>query len=227
MWIDALIAAHCEQKIFCQTWVPTATVIVLGSSNDPKQELFLENISGDTPILKRAGGGGAVVLHKGCIIIGVGAWVKNQFGNKEYFKKLNGALIDALEKSGNFGDIQQAGISDLAVDGKKLCGTSLFRSKNYLLFQGSILLEKNTDLISKLLKHPSKEPDYRAKRSHEDFLTDLVSLDVQAKDKDFLRLFTESFGQKILERLEKDFCEVDFSHTLYLKKRFLSIVSST
>ena len=53
----------------------------------------------------------------------------------------------------------------------------MFRSRNYLLYQASLLVDSKIDLISKYLAHPSKEPTYRKKRPHSDFLIGLSQID--------------------------------------------------
>ena len=219
MQIDSDIASHCSKEFYSSAWFPKETVVVLGSSNKAAEEIFLENI-GQIPVFKRAGGGGAVVLHSGCLIVGVGAWVKNYFGNKKYFELLNMSLISTLGKIGDFGLIQQKGISDLAYCDKKIGGTSLFRSKNYLLFQASILVDKKIELLEKLLRHPSKEPDYRQKRSHSDFLIDLKTLNPQHNFTDLAGEVNRILEQEIRRLFADEFCPVDQGHVAHLKKRF-------
>lgn len=219
MWIDEEIVNHCEKRLFFKIWFPQKSVIILGSSNQAENEIFIENV-GEIPIFKRSGGGGTVVLHDGCLIVGLGAWVENYFANNKYFKILNDSLIETLGRLGNFGFIYQDGISDLACANKKLCGTSLFRSKNYMLFQASILIDAKTDLITKLLKHPTKEPEYRRKRAHCDFLTDLKTLDPQFSRENLLGRFQNHFEKIVQGKLSSDFVDIEDSHAQYLKNRF-------
>ena len=72
--------------------------------------------------------------------------------------------------------VYQDGLSDLCFEGKKIAGTSLFRSRNYLLYQASILCDGTMPLINRYLKHPSKEPSYRKGKDHSLFVTDLSSI---------------------------------------------------
>jgi lipoate---protein ligase len=59
------------------------------------------------------------------------------------------------------------------VTSKKFSGNSQRRKKNFLLFHGCLLLNADLALISKYLLMPSLQPDYRASRSHDDFLVNL------------------------------------------------------
>lgn len=55
----------------------------------------------------------------------------------------------------------------------KFSGNAQRRKKHFLLFHGTFLLQFDISLISKFLRMPSKEPDYREGRSHKEFLTNL------------------------------------------------------
>jgi lipoate---protein ligase len=65
------------------------------------------------------------------------------------------------------------GCTDLAINGIKFSGNSQRRRKHYLLFHGTFLLNFDLALISELLRMPSKQPDYRNSRRHDEFLTNL------------------------------------------------------
>jgi lipoate-protein ligase A len=67
----------------------------------------------------------------------------------------------------------QRGYSDIVIHDKKCVGTSLFRSRNYLLYQASLLIDLDVAAIERYLAHPSAEPDYRKGRRHRDFLCGL------------------------------------------------------
>ena len=65
------------------------------------------------------------------------------------------------------------GHTDLAYNGRKFSGNSQRRKRTHLLFHGTFLLDFDLQRISELLRHPSREPGYRARRSHAEFLTNL------------------------------------------------------
>ena len=56
---------------------------------------------------------------------------------------------------------------------KKFAGNSQRRRKNFLLFHGTLLLDCDLTLVSELLRMPSLQPDYRARRPHGEFVTNL------------------------------------------------------
>jgi lipoate-protein ligase A len=179
MWIDDQILNQCKRAVVNHVWIPEKSMIVLGSSNKSSVELHEENVSAtNTPVLKRYGGGGTVILYKGCVVVSLGCWVAHQFKNDFYFDKINQAVIDALaSKWPKFAGLSQSGLSDIVLGDKKVAGTSMFRSKNYLLYQASILVDLDLELIEKLIKQPSKQPEYRGNRKHEDFLIGLSGIE--------------------------------------------------
>ena len=68
------------------------------------------------------------------------------------------------------------GTGDLAVGDLKIAGSAQCRRRNAILYHASILIEAPLRGMQRYLRMPSKAPDYRAGRSHSDFITDLVSL---------------------------------------------------
>jgi lipoate-protein ligase A len=175
VWIDDHILRRCAEPLALACWVPETPVVVLGSANDPAVELNVAACeAAGVEVLKRYGGGGAVVLHPGCVVVSLGLWVRQWYQNKAYFERANGALIDALaEEWPELRQLRQDGLSDLVwPEGgdRKVAGTSLFRSRNYLLYQASLLVDVGISHIETLLAHPSREPEYRRRRPHREFL---------------------------------------------------------
>ena len=175
MWIDDQVLKLYTKKIHSEIFIPRENAVVLGSGNDESLEVHKPACDKNgIPVLRRYGGGGTVVLYPGCLVVSAGCWVKEQFQNSMYFDFLNRAVIESLKQAlPDLPELSQAGISDIIHGGKKIAGTSLFRSRNYLLYQASVLVDLDFDLVESVLRHPSKEPDYRQGRRHSDFLTSL------------------------------------------------------
>jgi lipoate---protein ligase len=209
MWIDDRILLQCRSCVTVAAWAPQDILVVAGSSNDLQRECLAQNCTSDAvPMLKRSGGGGTVVLHPGCAVLSVGLWVRSHFRNDFFFKKLNEAMILALRHvSPKFSDLYQDGISDVVFAGKKVAGTSMFRSRNYLLYQASILVEDRLSLIERYLAHPSKEPDYRSGKSHRDFLTCLAQIDDGATLASVLHSLEQHYPSYVRESLHTELCE--------------------
>lgn len=69
--------------------------------------------------------------------------------------------------------VRICGITDLALDGLKFCGNAQRRRQSALLFHGSFLLKADLYLMEKYLSHPPIAPEYRAGRTHLEFVTNL------------------------------------------------------
>ena len=179
MWIDDQILENYESHICAKVFVPEIKAVVLGSGNEISREVNAPACeSKGIPILRRYGGGGTVVLYPGCVVVSLGCWVREQFSNNLYFKIINQAVIQSLAgKWSALSALSQAGISDIVWGDRKIAGTSLFRSRNYLLYQASILVQMDSSLIEGVLSHPSKEPEYRKGRKHSDFLVGLSDIE--------------------------------------------------
>ena len=68
------------------------------------------------------------------------------------------------------------GISDITMAGKKILGSSIYRSKEALLYHAVLNLGEPASTFERYLKHPTKEPDYRQGRSHSEFVTSLKEI---------------------------------------------------
>jgi len=120
---DELIASvqgdgSTRVSIYC----PTSISVVLGTGSSPEKELHIDACQADKiPILKRRGGGCAVVLDPGNVIVSVAA-VGLPFGrHRQQFSVFTDWLIAGLERIGFPGIIPQ-GICDLAFDERKVGG---------------------------------------------------------------------------------------------------------
>jgi len=147
---------------------------VLGAGGDPQADLYLDRLAADgIPWLRRRGGGGAVVLTPGQAVLACVTEVDSPFQNREYAAAINSLFIEALEALGVQGVVPR-GISDLAIREKKILGTSIYRKRLVLFYQASLLVSNDISIFTRYLAMPSRVPEYRAGRSHEDFCTTLV-----------------------------------------------------
>ncbi|MDR3653075.1 MAG: hypothetical protein P4L34_08905 [Paludibacter sp.] len=154
-------------------WIPDKFYVVLGASNHAIDSLNMENIKRDNiTVLKRPSGGQTVVLTPNNIIIAAVYFDQKDIHPKEIFNRVNRLIISTIEKSG-IHDLSLMGISDIAISGKKILGSAIYRSKDALLYHAVLNLGEPASTFEKYLKHPVKEPDYRQGRSHSEFVTSL------------------------------------------------------
>ena len=153
---------------------PPALCAVLGASGKPEQDLLLENLEADgVPWMKRRGGGGTVILGPGQVVLALVTSVESPYRNREYAAEINSWIVDSLALLGVTG-VSPEGISDLAIRGKKIVGTSLYRTRLVLFYQASLLVSNDMSVFTRYLAMPAKVPEYRAGRSHEEFCTTIA-----------------------------------------------------
>jgi lipoate-protein ligase A len=170
---DLLDAYLADRAIRHRLYEPEAVAAVIGAAGRPERDLKLAALAADgVPVLRRRGGGGAVVLTPGQVVLALVTEVGSDFGNREYARAINGWFVEALEALGVAG-LEQRGITDLAIGGRKILGTSIYRSRRVLFYQASLLVANDVAAFARYLEHPYAEPDYRRGREHAAFCTTL------------------------------------------------------
>lgn len=168
---DLLSLCRTSGEPVFRIYEPVDTVIVLGAGRRVENDLLNAESSG-IPVSKRKGGGGTVVLSPGQVVLALVKEVSQPFGNREYAKTINSWFKQTLLEMGISG-VEERGISDLCLGGRKILGSSLFRRRRILFYQASLLVCNDLTLFSLYLSYPSIVPEYRQGRSHEDFCTNL------------------------------------------------------
>jgi lipoate-protein ligase A len=154
-------------------WVPEQLYLVLGQSNKVENSIFEEKVLADKiPVIKRPSGGETVILSPKTLIISVRMLAEKLENPQISFKKINNSIISTLESMG-VEDLQYRGISDICIGEKKILGSSIYRKKNLVFYHAVLNISENIELISKYLRHPPREPEYRKGRSHDEFVTNL------------------------------------------------------
>lgn len=164
-----------EEPVLC-FWVSAHYFVVVGYANKIAAEVNQAACAArGIPILRRCSGGGTVVQGPGCLnyslvlpITGNGPCSTIGRANDFIMQRNRAALESALGRP-----VAVRGHTDLAVGDRKFSGNSQRRHKHFLLFHGTFLLDFDLALVGELLLMPSKQPDYRANRSHADFVTNL------------------------------------------------------
>ncbi|CAM2065919.1 BPL/LPL catalytic domain-containing protein [Sulfidibacter corallicola] len=186
--------------------IPDHPHVVMGASGKPEKEVFIEALrERHIPLYKRKGGGGTVLLGPNTIVVTIHADVVHPFHNLGYFSAVNRALMAVFGQWADL-DYRERGISDIAIGQRKILGSSIYRRKQYLLYQASLLVDLDLDLMEKVLRYPPKEPDYRQGRAHADFVTSLRENGVQIDAKTLaadLRSNLRPFLQRELDRANR------------------------
>lgn len=177
--LDWCEAGHSDELLLF--WEPHETFIVVGYANKVAAEVNVTTCQArGFPIYRRCSGGGTVVQMPGGLnyslilrITETGP-ARNISSANQFIMERNCAGIESevrIQKPE--ARISVRGHTDLCLGDLKFAGNSQRRRKYFLLFHGTFLLNCDLRLISDLLHMPSLQPDYRASRSHKDFVTNL------------------------------------------------------
>lgn len=156
-------------------WESPTYFVVLGHANPIKTEVNLENCAQDkVPVYRRISGGGTVLQGPGCLNysylfpINAAPQLETITNTNRFFLEATLSILNSLNISG-----QIKGTSDLTTDSIKFSGNAQKRSREGVLFHGTILYGFDLDKIDRYLHHPSKQPEYRASRPHAAFLQNI------------------------------------------------------
>lgn len=153
-------------------WRFSRSVVILGRGSKIRDEVDVDYCtSHSVPILRRCSGGAAIVAGPGCCLYSIvlDLRVRPELRNVDHAHQfVMGHLADATKIQRP--EIRWQGICDLTHESKKFSGNSLRVVKDHLLYHGTILQQMDLSLISNCLRTPPRQPDYRAGRSHGDFL---------------------------------------------------------
>lgn len=159
-------------------WECPTPFVVLGTGQVLAEEVHEAHCEADgVPILRRCSAGG-------CVLQGPGSFNYALFLTYERFPEVAslhasyrfilGKVCDAL---GTLGIVaRHEGISDIAIEGRKVSGNAQRRRRRALLHHGTLLYQADPAALSRYILEPADRPDYRGARTHGDFVTTLPAL---------------------------------------------------
>ena len=163
-------------RAILRTWEPASHFVVVGRSNQIETEVDAAQCGIEaTPIFRRSSGGGAVVVGPGCLAYALALPLTDALrtiGVSGVTRLLMETIADSLRSV--IPTIAVCGTSDLVVGGRKISGNSQRWLKHAFLHHGTILYNFDLPRIGRLLKRPTRQPDYRAGRTHADFVTNIA-----------------------------------------------------
>jgi lipoate---protein ligase len=171
-------------------WEWREPAIVLGAGGSVAIDVNEATCAADgIPVHRRASGGGTVLLGRGCLLFSLVLAYDRAAELRDVnasYRWILGRVRDALRA---VAAVEPAGISDLAVGGRKVSGNAQQRKARYLLHHGSLLYAFDVGAVGRYLNAPEREPAYRAGRAHATFVTNLPA-DTQTLG----RLVADAFG---------------------------------
>lgn len=159
-------------------WEAESLAVVVGRSSKIDIEVNGPQCAAENvPVLRRCSGGTSVVLGPGCLVyscllsLQLRPHLENiTLAHQEVMSHLNKALESIPRLTGK---TSWQGTCDLVLDNRKFSGNSLRCKRSWTLYHGTLLYDFPLDSIDRLLGYPPREPEYRQRRSHKDFLINL------------------------------------------------------
>jgi len=167
---DLVAATAADGRPRLRVARPSRAEIVLGRGSREELELDLAAVHADgVPVLRRRGGGCAVLLDPGNVVVSLVLPAPGIGDNPRWFRRITDWLVAALGDLGH-GDLRQEGVSDLAQGDRKVGGSALYRTKGLLYYSTTLLAAPDTAAMERWLRHPPREPTWRRGRLHRDFV---------------------------------------------------------
>jgi lipoate-protein ligase A len=163
-----------------RVWQAATPAVILGTGQEAAKEADLEACRAENvPVLRRHSGGGAVVIGPGAINFSATLLIAEFPGAETIRGAMSVALRPVVALLADWKlEACEAGLSDLALRAaggtlRKVAGNAQARKKISVVVHGTLLADPDWPRLGRLLRFPSSIPDYRAGRSHRDFLTSL------------------------------------------------------
>ena len=162
-------------------WESPRYFTVLGRSSSADVEVNLSACQLDeVPVLRRCSGGGTIVAGPGCLMYALVL----SLADHPYLQAIAQAHDYVLDKIAQQLTTERvtaihAGVSDLAIRSseathwQKFSGNAMRLKRKYLLYHGTLLYDFDLRRAERWLATPTRTPDYRGERRHEEFITNL------------------------------------------------------
>ena len=155
-------------------WELPTYAVVVGSGGSVSIDVNRSACATDgVPVLRRASGGGTVLLGPGCLCFTLVLDYNRAPGlneipasNRYILARMVNALAPAVSA-------RVEGTSDLATGGVKFSGNAQQRKRRFFLHHGTLLCGFDLARVSKYLNAPERQPDYRRDRPHAEFIANL------------------------------------------------------
>jgi lipoate---protein ligase len=156
-------------------WDSPQFAVVLGASRRLAHDVRVDACHEDqVPIVRRSSGGGTVVIGPGALNVTVilpDATAPGLSAVDRAHRYVLERLAAALHASDR--PVAVEGLGDLTVAGRKFAGSAQRRLRNWFFVHCTILHAFPLELIGRYLTVPSRQPAYRAGRTHAEFLMNL------------------------------------------------------
>jgi len=164
-----------RERPLLRFWEAAEYAVVLGASRRVGRDVLIDGCRADgVPILRRASGGGTVVVGPGALNVSVilpeGAAPGLGAVDVAHRYVLD-RIAASIRRAGP--PVSVEGLGDLVLAGRKCGGSAQRRKKHWFMVHCSILYDFAIERVARYLTIPERQPAYRAGRAHQDFLSNV------------------------------------------------------
>lgn len=156
-------------------WQWRERAVVLGAGGVLHDDVDVVRCRADgVPIARRSSGGGTVLLDDGCVMYSLVLAYERDPALAQLLSSYGYILRPQCEAMRALGiDAIIQGSSDVAIGERKVAGSAQQRKRSHLLHHGTLLDGCDTEAMARYLKLPPRQPEYRRRRAHAQFVTSL------------------------------------------------------
>jgi lipoate-protein ligase A len=179
--LDEALLNECEETAcrgesfeeVLRLWESPVFFVALGSTGRLSDEVRTDECRRQgIPVLRRSSGGGTVLAGPGCLCFSLVL----SLDRRPELRDIHGsyrAILTRIATCFAPEGLAHRGISDLAIDGRKISGNAQRRKSRVLLHHGTLLYDFDLQRMERFLGNPPRQPDYRAGRAHAEFTMNL------------------------------------------------------
>ena len=186
-------ATNLDAEVF-RLWELPNPCVVLGRASKWAEEVNWEACELDrVPVLRRASGGASIVAGPGCLMYSVlisyqkrPTWRGLDVAHQQVMSRIQDSVQNAGEAFHLPMKVSIQGTCDLTIDGRKFSGNALRCKRNWMIYHGTIMVAMPLEWLSKYLLEPPRQPAYREKRTHDTFVSNVLSPTIAVNSRAFL-----------------------------------------
>ena len=168
-----LLRARGRGGEILRLWESPVPFVVLGVAGRLRDEVDVEAARRDgIPVLRRASGGGTVLQGPGCLDFALVLSLEDRPELRDVTRSYV-HILETVAAAVAPGEILQSGTSDLPRGAFKVSGNAQKRTRDMLVHHGTLLYDFDIDAMARYLREPERQPDYRRRRPHGEFVRNL------------------------------------------------------
>lgn len=176
--IDEALLVAAEDRAgpaLLRIWELENLAVVLGASGRLAEDVRLDACRADgVTIARRSSGGGTVVIGPGAlnfaVVLPIDATPELRHVDDAQ-RYVLGRTAAAIRAQGP--PVEVLGSGDLTLGRRKFSGSAQRRLRRHVLVHATLLYDFPLDRIGRYTRMPSRRPEYRQDRPHDEFLTNL------------------------------------------------------